>query len=78
MTAPGTLSLALLHGILPRYGHTLRYSYVYVYVHVHLCHDQRNHCTATARALPYLHQVYNASTIIGIRIYVLAAVSNWI
>ena len=78
----GIPSTAPLHVILPGHNPTLRYSYVYVYVYipVHLRHrhDHCEHCAADSRARPFSHQVSDASAIVGIRISVLAAVSDWI
>ena len=81
-TPAGTPSLFPLHGILPGNGPTLRYRYIYVYVYgpVHLwrCHNHRDHCTSASISLPLLHQIFDASAIIGIHSSVLAAVSDWI
>ena len=45
--------------------------------HLRRCHHQHDHFTSAPRACPLLHQVPDASFIIGIRSSVLAAVSNW-
>ena len=66
MTPQGTRFRALLHGILPVHGPTLRYSYVYYPMHLHSRHNHRNHCTAVSRACPPSHQVSDASSVIGI------------
>ena len=56
--------LTPLHGILPRHGPTLWYSYIYVYgyvydpMHLRRRHDHCKHCTAASRDLPLLHQFY--------------------
>ena len=61
-----------LHGILNRQGPTLHYGYVYVYsyyydpVHLHLCHDHHKNCNALSRFRTPLHQVSDASHVIGI------------
>ena len=41
-------------------------------------HDHRKHCAAASRAHPLLHQVLNASAIIGVGSSMLAAVYDWI
>ena len=63
--------MAPLHGILPGHGPTLQYSYVYIYsyvydpVHLRRRHNHRNHDTAASRNRPPLHQISDASPVIG-------------
>ena len=66
---------APLHGIRHGHGPTLRY--VYDPGHRHSRHDHRKQGTAVWRYRPPSHQLYNASPVIGIRIFGGQSFSSW-